>query len=186
MGITISYRGKIDNTDDIDKLTDELTDISKELKWEYERIDDREQNVKGIIIKPHQKSEPLSILFNKDSELINWGELSFHEANSGEKHFAFIKTQYAPLEIHIAVIKLLKYLKSRYISNLEVFDEGDYWDTMDEKVLKDKMDFLASRIAMMGDILDAHKEDFSTAKNPEELIEKIESLLKKFGFRKKD
>ncbi len=79
----------------------------------------------------------------------------------------------------------MKYIQSKYISNLKVVDEGDYWNTMDESLLKEKMDYLDSRLAMVGDILNAHTTDFSNAKNHGELVDKIEMILNKYGFHKK-
>jgi len=147
MGITVHYRGMIDKVANIEKLTTEMANISNELKWKYDIIDDEKQKVKGIIIKPHKKSEPLSILFNSHLNLISWAALSLKQVNDESAHFVSIKTQYAPLNIHISVIKLLKYIQSKYISNLKVVDEGDYWNTMDESLLKEKMDYLDSRLA---------------------------------------
>jgi hypothetical protein len=68
----------------------------------------------------------------------------------------FIKTQFAPVEIHIAVIKLLKYIQQKYISNLDVYDEGDYWQTgNDQKFLKGKIDFLNAAINHLENVLNS-------------------------------
>jgi hypothetical protein len=50
------------------------------------------------------------------------------EISKGDDEFTWfnhIKTQFAPVEIHVAVIKLLKYIQQKYISNLDVYDEGE-------------------------------------------------------------
>jgi hypothetical protein len=41
----------------------------------------------------------------------------------------------------MTVIKLFEYLKKKYINNLEVFDEGSYWETKDEDLLAHKLIF---------------------------------------------
>lgn len=45
------------------------------------------------------------------------------------------KTQFAWPDAHIAVVKLLRYLKEKYFSVFKLSDEGMYWETMDEKIL---------------------------------------------------
>jgi hypothetical protein len=182
MGIAINFRGKIDRARDINKMIEELADISTSLKWRYDIIDDADQQVKGIVIKPHDKSESLDILVNKDMHLVSFIALYLKKVNEEDAKFVFVKTQFAPIDVHISLIKLLKYLKKIYISNLEVKDEGDYWDTMDEIILKEKMDFLGSRIDLVADIFEAHQEEIQSATTPENLVNKIEQILKKFGF----
>ncbi len=44
-----------------------------------------------------------------------------------------VKTQFAGIEVHKAVIKLLKHLKEAYFSEFELSDEGGYWDKLDEE-----------------------------------------------------
>jgi len=182
MGITIHYSGKLNNLKDIGKVQTELSDIAKELNWTYTVIDDAEQQVNGIIIKPHTDSESLSILVNKNLHLISLVALSLNEANEESAKFVAIKTQFAPLHVHISVIKLLKYIKKKYVSNLKVIDESDFWNSGDENILKEKMDFLASRIDLFGDVLDAHFGEFEEMRSPKEIAGKLEEILKKLGF----
>ena len=182
MGITIHFKGKINRERDVEKITEELADIATVLKWKYDIIDDIEQQVRGILMKPHDKCDTFAILIDKDLHLINFVALSLHEVEDSSARIVFVKTQFAPIQVHIALIKLLKFLKEKYINNLEVIDEGDYWDTMDEKILKEKMDFLGSRIDLVVDIFEAHREEIQSTTSPENLADKIEQILKKFGF----
>ncbi|MCK5347652.1 MAG: hypothetical protein KAR20_29795, partial [Candidatus Heimdallarchaeota archaeon] len=115
MGITIHYKGKLDKADNIGKMLFELADISKDLGWKYKMVDDAKQEVQGVIIQPHEKCEPFTVLLNKNLRLISFAALCLHETNDDKALSASIKTQYAPLHIHISVIKLLKYLKDKYI-----------------------------------------------------------------------
>jgi len=186
MGITIHYKGTIDKVDKIESFVKEMSDISEEMGWTYNIINDKEKHLTGIIIKPHEKSESLSFLFDPDGRIRNFTCLLFDDIDDEVSNIAFLKTQYAPLDIHIAVIKLLKYVKSKYISDLYVFDEADYWETMDENILREKMEFLASRIELMRDIFNSHSEEFGQTKSVEQLADKIEEVLKKFGFESAD
>lgn len=47
-----------------------------------------------------------------------------------------MKTQFAPLEVHIAVVALLKRL-APYFEYFDVEDEGDFFETEDISVLED-------------------------------------------------
>jgi hypothetical protein len=85
------------------------------------------------------------------------------------------KTQFAPIDVHIAVIKLMKYLQQKYIENLNVTDEGSYWETGDAYLLKKKMDFLNAKMDELAGLLESiHIEKDDTA---ETLVNKIEKLL---------
>ncbi len=188
MGIAIHYKGIMDDACQIDNFTNEMLDISKEMGWKYNLINDKEKQLKGIITSPHEKSEGMTFLFDPKGKLHSIVDLISDEIDEefqGEAfEYAHIKTQFAPLDTHIAVIKLLKYIKSKYIGNLNVIDEGDYWDTMDKAVLKEKMDFLASKIDLIGDILNSGALDLKGSKTPGDIADKLEEVFKKLGFDK--
>ncbi len=135
MGITIHYQGKLNTPDLIDSFCEEVEDIAKSMEWEYTAIDEQKERsanlLKGLFIKPHKNSELLQLIVDLDGNLRN-GFWVDHMKNDDEgSYMNHIKTQFAPIGIHIAVIKLLKYLQQKYISNLDVYDEGDYWQTED-------------------------------------------------------
>ena len=78
------------------------------------------------------------------SEQVEPTEYSFYTAT---------KTQFAAIETHVWIIGLLRYLKKRYLSNLEVKDEGDYWETEDLEKLREKKHFLQGMINQMAGAL---------------------------------
>ena len=88
-----------------------------------------------------------------------------------------VKTQFAGPEIHLWVVGLLNYLKEHYIPDLEVSDEGEYWETGNFDVLKEKMNFLDQKMdAVCGElsrVTGNHLERLS----PQELASMIEALL---------
>ena len=47
------------------------------------------------------------------------------------------KTQYAGIEAHKFIIQLLKYLEGKYLFDFNLIDEGKYWETGDEDLLKE-------------------------------------------------
>ena len=53
-------------------------------------------------------------------------KISQEKETKSEEYYQFVKTQFAPPEIHISIVSPLQFFKKRYISNLTVEDEGDY------------------------------------------------------------
>ncbi len=178
MGITIHYQGKINDISLIDKCTQELNDISDEINWNYHIIDDDKLNLKGIYMEPPPNCEALSFLFDKSSGILKDRIILFHD-DMGENHYKYnhTKTQYAPIEVHITIIKLLKYLKSKYINDLKVFDEGEYWDTEDPILLRKKFDFLAKMIDKLAGELEKIERD--PGDSDLTLLSKIEEVIRK-------
>jgi hypothetical protein len=161
-----------------------MEDIAKSMGWKHSVFDfdlkDKEP-IKGIIIQPHPKSESLQFITDQQGNLRNAFAMEFAVNDQELTYLNFIKTQFAPVEIHIAVIKLLKYIQKKYISNLDVYDEGDYWQTGDEKILKGKIDFLNGAINQLTDVLNSI--EFDKDSSPESIVDKIEEVLKNMKFR---
>jgi hypothetical protein len=179
MGITIHYHGKLNQPELADAFCEELEDISKAMDWKYTLITDEPDSkpfpVKGIIISPHEKSEPLIFTFDPEGNLRNVFMLQFLGAEPDLTWYNHTKTQFAPIDVHIAIIKLMKYIQQKYIENLNVTDEGSYWETGDAYLLKKKMDFLNAKMDELAGLLESiHIEKDDTA---ETLVNKIEKLL---------
>ena len=93
------------------------------------------------------------------------------------------KTQYAGMDAHIAVIKLLKYLSKKYMKDFILKDEGLYWETNDDTVLSDQFNAYDSALKIVSETL----QNMSAV--PDETIEsfteRIERLLRE-KFRNKE
>ena len=185
MGITIHYKGNISNVNLIDEFCDELIDIAETMDWKAsEKIFDEEDKIKGVSVTPHKDSESLSFFFNiEDGGLRNIMNVIMKDPyNPEEPEWDFIKTQFAPPEVHVTVIKLLQYIKKKYMPDLEVVDEGDYWETGDEKLLAGKLKFLGDKIDAFGKALNSiSKEDIKeiTESDDESMPEKFEKIIRK-------
>jgi hypothetical protein len=174
MGITIHYNGKINNIAQTDAFISELSSISNEMDWEYTLINDNDLQVKGILAKPDAKSETLSFLFDKSGQLINPIYLIENDDGRLCSSSVHIKTQFSHIDVHVTVIKLLKYVKKKYIDNLQVFDEGGYWETNDRQLLKNRIDFLYDKINSIQKILSELPSNINdTAESIAERIEKV-------------
>lgn len=179
MGITIHYQGKLNRPDLADAFCEEMEDIARTMDWKYNVINDEPDSepfpVKGIIISPHEKSEPLVFTFDPEGNLRNAFMLQFLGEEPDLTWYNHTKTQFAPPDVHIAIVKLLKYLQQKYIGNLKVTDEGSYWETGDADLLKKKMDFLNSRMDELAGLLETLETEQD--ENAETLAHKIEKLL---------
>ena len=89
-----------------------------------------------------------------------------------------VKTQFAPPEVHISIIKLLEFLKNRYIPDLEVVDEGGYWESRDEAALRKSISFLNEQMDRMEEILSTISREEVKDLSTEELARLIEQKLK--------
>ena len=208
MGITIHYRGKIDDIQQVIPLRDELIDIAETMKWPYQVLDDNWEEpvtakweslgdkqeitgnlgLKGVDFHPHPDSERAAFYFDKDGNVLDFMNVILIQ----EGHFKLgeigpsIKTQFAPPDIHMAVIKLLKYIKKQYISDLTVVDEGSYWETESKDVLVGKLDFLNLKIDQVGGILNSIPKEKLDGLNTEQTADLIEKILtEKLNLRKK-
>ena len=181
MGLTIHYQGSINHIEDIPRLVDEMEDIAKSMGWMSQRINDNESdpNFRGIILNPKGKGEPLCFIFDRAGRLRGLMDLVSDQVEPTEySYFNFTKTQFLPIETHVWIISLLRYLKKHYLSDLHVRDEGDYWETENLATLKEKKDFLQSKINQLGDALKT-AEPLPEGLSVDELIARIEAIVKK-------
>ena len=185
MGVTIHYQGKINELSLIDKVTEELNDISEELDWGKLLINDDKLNIKGILILPPPECEPLSFLFDKTTGVLQHSILLSAD-DMGEDHYKYnnVKTQFAPIHVHITIIKLLKYLKKNYINDIIVTDEGEYWETEDVELLQSKFDLLKEMIDVVASAF--NKTEKIPGESPESLAERIEKILIEIHERNKN
>ena len=179
MGISIHYKGKLNSENLIDPFCEEVKDIADSMDWEYTIINRElgdEFSLKGLFIKPHEKAELLQFVFDQKGYLRNALHLDYTDNDDDISFFNHIKTQYAPVEIHIAIIKLLHYLKEKYVSSLEVYDDGRFWETNDERILNEKLEFLNKAMDKLEDILNSipHEKD----ETAESIANKIERIIK--------
>ena len=196
MGLTIHYSGRINNIELVEKLTDELDDFSRQLGWKSKRWDNdwnkpntvKIENkkgeirisghapLKGIDLFPHEDCEPLTLTFTPDGWLVSLVDLSLIADDS--RLIMSTKTQFAPLETHITIVKLLEFLKKSYIQNLEVNDEGGYWETGDIDELKRRRNSIFRAMDTLEQGLSELPAERIANKTPEEIADMIERILK--------
>jgi hypothetical protein len=83
---------------------------------------------RGLIIEPHPESESLVLMFDPDNGRL----MMLMDVADGHSlsYDLFIKTQFAPIETHVAVCEVLHRLQSEFgRKNLHVNDESGYFDS---------------------------------------------------------
>ncbi|MFO7846295.1 MAG: hypothetical protein R6V27_07030 [Balneolaceae bacterium] len=197
MGITIHYKGSIRRLSEIDTLVDILEDFAKILEWKTERypslsVTDKQADTdafgiqqhqdrhypRGIVVYPHESCEPFSFTFTKEKNLVDFRG-SYLQNRTESPGWLHVKTQFAPVDSHIAIIKLMKYLRGSFIPDLEVKDEGGYWESEDEKQLESRMESLNQAMGSLEEGFTVIPKDVFRNRSAEEIADLIERLLKR-------
>lgn len=152
MGLTFHYSAQFRNTEKITEMITEVKDICISLNWEYQvwpeciagmdipefQIENyRMNNLQGISLTP-EKCETLLLTFLPGGKLVSPTDfiLGADIGPFAKNRMIHTKTQFAGIHVHLALMKLLIYLNEKYFEKLHVEDEGNYWETRNEEILK--------------------------------------------------
>ncbi len=163
MSTTVHYFGKIKSSEAIREMQEEFREIAQVSGWSHEMVDHvfsqgtdavaGRLSLRGIRLTLNKTTSPLQLTFDKDGYLSH----IYYEKAPAEKgatpatrqilHQVHTSTSIRSNDTgtHIAVVKLLDYLKKRYVSNLEVIDNTGYWYSRDEAALTPKTLALAKK-----------------------------------------
>ncbi len=154
MGLTIHYSGRINPSASLSEMIEEVKDIAEIYGWDYKIYDEKfpkgsfgkdvfDNNIYGIYFTP-PNCESICLTFLSNGRLCSPHHLEMYlkYSNPNEKpleflYYLFTKTQYAGIQTHMLVIHLLKHLSKKYLLEFSVKDEGHYWETGDENILKE-------------------------------------------------
>lgn len=133
MGVTIHFEGRLKDEAAYQDLVNLVSSVASQEYWRSETIDLKEGTLqrvrdeqdwdytgptKGIVIYPHDDCEPVRFEFDKDLYFQDW-----------------TKTQFAGIGCHLKVIDLLRRVQP-YFQELNVEDEGEFWETGSEETLR--------------------------------------------------
>ena len=151
MGLSIHYQGNFKNAKLLPSMIEEVVDIAKTNGWEYFIFENEfpdssfiktpeKENLYGICVSP-PKCEMVSFSFLSNGKMCGLEKLQINkelESLEDDENLYFLqtKTQYAGIEIHKKVILLFDYLNANYFEEFELYDEGQFWETKDEKLLE--------------------------------------------------
>jgi hypothetical protein len=133
MGLTFHYSGRIRDYQQLDSLIEEVADLAKGLNWEHTILDD--DQIKGIIVSAPE-SEPLWFTFTPDGKTCDVVNLQYSDPSEPFYSLCHTKTQFAGPEVHMAMIRMLRHISDKYFAEIEVSDEGEYWEKGDEENLR--------------------------------------------------
>ncbi len=199
MGVSIHYRGALTDKRAVSQFIEEVEDIARTMQWPYTVLDEdwahpptaevesREggaifleghAGLKGISFEPHPRCESVSLFFNASGVITSplHVALSASEGYPAQAQWLSVKTQFAGPDTHVAVVKLLRYLQGRYLHELEVSDEGGYWETGDYGQLAANMNIVDEAIRQLASDLRENRQD-------SDIVAQIEKLLKELRDR---
>lgn len=182
MGITIHYRGTMDDVSQIETMEDRVLDLVFSLGgratiWRSFADHDSSRVVRGLTIEMEPGQDTFSLLISPEGHLTPVFQIEDAEkAPFEELPYCFVKTQFGSLQGHIAIVHMLDVLRQQYCSNLKVSDEGEYHENRDINALNQKMQFLRTAINSMADGLREHGLSKEAAEDPNILATRIERI----------
>ena len=187
MGNTIHYRGQLAVPARLPDLIQTIQGTVRHLDWPYHLVDERilgsaeilvyrpeaaeeeqwgfetspvDDRWRGIIVHP-PGCESLWLTCNRSGQFIAYRTTALSYTTPGH-YFAVdrlsTKTQGGGAETHIAVCDLLR-LAVAHGAELEVIDEGGYWETGDREELERRLALLDAAIDALASALDEQEED---------------------------
>ena len=183
MGMTIHYRGTMDDISRVDEMEDRVVDLvfalgGKATIWRSYADDGPSRVIRGLMVEMAPGQETLSLLVSPEGDLINLFEIERAEKQAfDEPPWCFVKTQFGSQQGHIAIVCLLDALKDRYFRNLEINDESGYHQHRDRVILSDKRAQLSDAIDAMSRGLEEHGLSDEAAEDPQILAARIERIV---------
>jgi len=182
MGITIHYRGRLADLARAEDFEDRLLDLALDIgglarMWRTVPDEAPARKVRGIILNLAPGQEPVSLLLSAEGWLIGMAHIG--DAGCGRltgPPWCFTKTQFGPLEGHVALVELLAALRREFLPDLEVTDEGGYWETRDLAELARRMALIQHGIDGMAEGLQRGGLSREAAEDPDILLRRIERI----------
>jgi hypothetical protein len=150
MGLSIHYNGKFNPQASLPEMIEEIEEIAQVFNWKYSIFkrdfpklsfpDEHDGEIYGISVSPAQ-CEPMWFTFLSNGRMSSpilldvWGDATIPE-EAEYLYQLFTKTQYAGKETHMLVVNLARYISNKYFSSFNMSDEGQYWESNDEKILE--------------------------------------------------
>ena len=182
MSITIHYRGSLTDKDQQMQLCNDLAKICSIMKWSIERVepggrDQEHPPVQGVFFLPHKNCEAVAFLFNDDGDLLHLSALAAYDPLLPMQKMVSVKTQHATPDVHIVIIKLLRYVRQKYIPTLSVNDEGEYWEQEDRDLLEHLFRLSDEKMNHPVSALDGASGQWRPSESGRLLLEKIDDIL---------
>ena len=160
MGVTLHYRGTLRDPGQTNALCDEVRALTEPWGWEARVCELASRRIRitahagganvnravagrvlgeftarGLVLLPHFACEPLPLVVETHSGLLV--DFERPEQGSAIEVGSSVKTQFAPIEVHTRISKLLYEIRERFIPDLDVADDGRYFHTGDIQALEE-------------------------------------------------
>jgi hypothetical protein len=182
MGVTIHYRGTIDDITRVETMEDRLLDLvfalgGRATIWRSYADHDPSRIVRGLMIDIEPGQDTFSLLISPEGHLTPVFQIEDAEkAPFDEAPYCCVKTQFGMPLGHVAIIHVLDALKQKYFSNLSIMDEGGFYETRDFNELCKKMNFLGQAIKSLAEGLRKHGLSQEATEDPDILASRIERI----------
>jgi hypothetical protein len=182
MGITIHYRGTIDDVAKVETMEDRLLDLvfalgGRATIWRSFADADPSRVVRGLMIQMEPGQDTFSLLISPEGHLTPLFQIEEAEnAPFEEPPYCFVKTQFGRPLGHVAIVHVLDALKQKYFSNLSIMDEGGFYETRDFNELCKKMNFLGQAIKSLAEGLRNNSLSHEAAEDSNILASRIERI----------
>lgn len=182
MGITIHYRGTLDDVRQIETMEDRVLDLvfalgGRATVWRSYADHDRSRVVRGLIIEMEPGQDTFSLLVSPEGHLTSLFQIEDAEKAPFDKPpYCFVKTQFGSMQGHIAIVLVLDALQQTFVSNLQVSDEGEYYENRDVNELARKLQSLRTALSSMSDGLHEHGLTAEAAEDPDILATRIQRI----------
>jgi hypothetical protein len=182
MGISIAYRGKLFDLTRIEDFEDRLLDLALDVGglaqiWRSHSDNDPARMVRGLILDLVPGQESTSMLISPEGWLI--GLTDIENAEGGrltEPPWCITKTQFGSIEGHVMLVELLSAVRREFLPDLEVSDEGGYWETRDLAELARRRSLIRQAIDGLAEGLQRSGLSHEAAEDPEILARRIERI----------
>lgn len=202
MSITIFASGKIARIENIATLIDDLKKVAEKSGWQYRIIDDGfatqpnavltrsdpgpasakiegSLGLKGIILTIEPGVERLPILFDRSGVLTDMMQQLSWISDRQNERFTSCKTQFGSIDSHIRIIEVFDLLKKKYMADLAVTDEGDYWQCRDPRILAEKRIRLGQCMRHVESVIKSIEMTGNDTRDEESIASRIEEALLK-------
>lgn len=199
MGLSFHYSGSIANPADLPDLINEVTDIANVYNWPFQVFENTfpenhfgrstfNNNLYGICFTP-PGSESVFLCFLSNGKMSGPAQIQLYAdpEKEEEKKYLYIlsvKTQFAGPEVHMVLVQLFRYLSQKYFARFNMTDEGNYWETSDETVLRENFRKYTALLDSFSTALETHP--FNTSESIEDYLMRLIKLIHEKNKGNKD
>jgi hypothetical protein len=152
MGLSFHYSGEIAQAEMLQELIEEVKEIVSVYNWKYNIFETTFPNncltaenettdeIYGICFTPPE-CETMYFSFLSNGKMSSSAHRLFFgkTATQEEQPYLYMlsaKTQFSTPIIHATIIHIIRHISTKYLTNFNLSDEGEYWETNNEAILK--------------------------------------------------